>query len=924
MADTTEIINTPDSSADYNLVNIEQSNINESLLANDIRVAIDEFCDIIVGSSIFNTNVNQKGIKSMLVAFFEDLYITEPADVLNYIGQKPSGKLINTIFQKYGIDDKYTKEYPALLKTKTAYMLNNLTATKGSIETFKYFNDILSEFYKDINFYKVVVDVKNIGNRYDTSRILYKYYATDNVLNSKYLNEDGKTYPVPSSINDDDIELKYYVSYNKVTNKIEYSIKVVPIDEPSYYNFIEKRMFTEQERAIAKDEYEKKIYSSNIYLKFDTMDESEPPIIIPRGQSTYVYKKLAFDTSAIVEYNNVELISCFYDNPSYYDLTSKNQLLGQLDHKIECQITPFITPARDNIKAKVRYVIDFGKAHPYDIIFALNKTSSRAPNGTWVYNYLTLKEGQTKFDTGDIELTAEELKYEANDHQKTRTYNDLVFRLEPILINDPKNIQTEVNSSILLSRKYLMSKIDFFDQDVDNLYKRNVFPIVTNVIHMQLGSSVTIDNTKMHPDLIRMYGMTYLNDNKVMKFMINNEIYKLDIQDYVDVLSYLKMKQLKITTGSDFVNANPLDYYYQYKLPIDKLKDIYDLHLYYMGMPLQKSYVQEFNSMFNELLFTKNQQVVPTILKMDDFIKHFKGTAPTSLKQLYTDIDASFPIGVIFAEGRDQNLQLINTINKIKTQYSIADENVDEFFKILSTISIEDSLTTNSIYDSIKSKFSIKYPRLVANIESVKTVDEIIELYLYNYKVALEYVSKMDNLVEYFINDLYQLYIQSTAFKKRFFTPVLNLFEQYFFKAEQIYRSEQGLSELIKDKTNSLLTDDDFAIQVHREKVYSIVFKREKFEIMVEHKQIDNKIKTELNDKFDIEVIDNTNTVKSTYNQNSSKWNEYYYNQDLNVWEDLIYDSVLKYWYVLRVDPVYEVQSKWKYDPIFKTLTKIE
>ena len=130
------------------------------------------------------------------------------------------------------------------------------------------------------------------------------------------------------------------------------------------------------------------------------MDESEPPIIIPRGQSTYVYKKLAFDTSAIVEYNNVELISCFYDNPSYYDLTSKNQLLGQLDHKIECQITPFITPARDTIKAKVRYVIDFGKAHPYDIIFALNKTSSRAPNGTWVYNYLTLKEGQTKFDTG--------------------------------------------------------------------------------------------------------------------------------------------------------------------------------------------------------------------------------------------------------------------------------------------------------------------------------------------------------------------------------------------------------------------------------------------------------------------------------------------------------------------------------------------
>jgi len=40
----------------------------------------------------------------------------------------------------------------------------------------------------------------------------------------------------------------------------------------------------------------------------------------------------------------------------------------------------------------------------------------------------------------------------------------------------------------------------------------------------------------------------------------------------------------------------------------------------------------------------------------------------------------------------------------------------------------------NSLTDEeIKSKFNIKYPRLVAQITSIKTIDEIVELYLYNY-----------------------------------------------------------------------------------------------------------------------------------------------------------------------------------------------
>ena len=828
-----EIVQT--SSTSYDLVNIEQSNINASLLASDISNAIDEYCDIIVNTPIFSANANKDGIKSMLTSFFKDLYVTEPEDVLNYIGQKPSNKLINTLFERYGIKTKYIKNYPELLKTKTAYLLDTLTSTKGSVETFTYFNDILSEFYKDINFYKVVVDVKEKGNRYDTTTVLYKYFATKGVLNKKYANADG-TYPSPNSIMDEDIELKFFISYNKLTNIVEYDVRLFdPHDE-------------------------------DIYIKFDTMAYDAEPIKIARGETKYIYKKLAFDTSAIKEYNKPEIISIYYNNPSYYDLTSESQMYGQKDTKIDAQILTYVTTyGQEN---KVRYVIDFGKAQPYDVKFAVNKLSSKKSDGNWNYNYITLKKGETRYDTGEIVLAADELEYEANDKQQTRSYNDLVFRLEPILINNPDNIETEVNSAVMLSRKFLMSKIDFFDQDVDNLYKRNVFPIYTNVIHMQLGASVAIDNTKMHPDLIRMYGMTYLNNNQVMKFVINNHSYKLHIQDYVDVLSFLKFKQLEITTGKRYENKDSVPYYYQYKLPFDKLKDIYDLHLYYMGMPAKYAYYEEFKTRFNNLLFTKNQQVIPTVKSMDDFAKYLKGTSPASLDELYNMIENNFPLSVNFADGRDQNLQLMNVINQMRYVYQV--ETLDEFFDILSKKSITDTLTTVSVYDTITSKFSIKYPRLVADIENIKTVDEIIEIYLYNYKVALEYSSKMDNLVEYFINDLYQLYIQSTAFKKRFFEPVLNLFEQYFFKAEQIYRSEQAVSELVKDKTNMILTDDYNGVQVNKDRVYSVAKPYDKAAIKAFTKQI-NKI--DCKDKFTIDIINSTTKeIKYQYNEERDLW----------------------------------------------------
>jgi len=835
--------------------NIAQSNIDDSLLASELKLAIAEYCDIIVNTPIFVDNQNKDGIKELLKDFFNDLYVTEPSDVLNYVGQKPSNKLLTSIFTRYGIESEYIKEYPELLKSKTAYLLNSLVESKGSIKTYEYLNNILSEFYKDINFYKVVIDLKTKGNRYDNAFVLFQYFGSslnNPIEKPSYLTENGIRLS-PSAIYDTDIELKFFINYNMQTNNIEYDI----------------RLFDPQPH--------------DIFLKFNTMKITDNPILIPKGETKVIYKQLAFDTSAIKEYEKAKAISVYYNNASYYDMQNEADLNGKKDITIQYTISALIydpvvstDPELNDPNYNVQYIIDFGKKHPFEIKIALDKTSVlNKTNNTWDYNYEILKMGETKIVTGKIALTLEELEFEANGNQQSRSEDDLIYRLEPLLINDPNNILNEVNSGDLFSRKFLMNKIDFFDQDVNNAFKKNVFPVTTNLIHIQLGSSVVIDNTKMHPDIVRMYGMTYLNNGHVMKFNINNNIFKLNIQDYVDVLSFLKYKQIELTTGKRFVNENIPSHFYQYKLPPNKLKEIYDLHLYYQNMPQSHKYLKEFKFRFNELLFSENQKYIPKIKNMEDFVLYLKGNAPETLDQLFIKINEEFLPGKVFIDGIDQNQKLLEIIFKIQNNYEL--KTIDEFIDILSTIEITDSQTVVSVYDMIRSKFNIKYPRMVALIEAIDNVDDIIEIYLYNYKVALEYASKMDNLVEYFINDIYQLYIQSTVFTKRFFNPVIELFEQYFFKAEQVYKSEQNLSEVVRDKTNVVTNDDNASILVSKDKVYSIIFKRDKQAISILCEQINNNgQKLEIEDNFKIEVFKPNSEVgqepilKSSYIQDKN------------------------------------------------------
>ena len=65
---------------------------------------------------------------------------------------------------------------------------------------------------------------------------------------------------------------------------------------------------------------------------------SVTPILIPRGQTSKIYNKLAFDTSAIKEYDKPKIISVYYNNASYYDLTTLSQLTGQKDSQINYNI----------------------------------------------------------------------------------------------------------------------------------------------------------------------------------------------------------------------------------------------------------------------------------------------------------------------------------------------------------------------------------------------------------------------------------------------------------------------------------------------------------------------------------------------------------------------------------------------------------
>jgi len=801
---------------------IAVSSNDDSILTQEMRINIDEYSQLIIDTSIFNTHNNKEDLKQLFIHFLTDLYINEPEEVLNYLGQKPSIKLINNIFLQYGIDETTIKNYPEILKTKTAFLLNTLFETKGSIKTYDLFNSILKEFYKDLNFYSVVVDEKPQYNKYEIVTLKYIYYMMDNDLLDKYKDTNTNLFPTPESIYDQDIEFKIFTNINKIYNTVTFDIRLF---KPALYD---------------------------IHFKYDKYDKD---LIIPRGETNLVVTKRAFDTTSISKYNNPYIKQLYYisDNSfepnEFYNLEDNYNVDELIDNKIEYNIR--IEVNEEDLK--VKYTIDFGQP----LLFKTLLNIDLIPDTQYI-------EANEKIFIIEFNVTEDDLKDENDPTKNIRNPNTLEFRLEPVLINNPNNIIKDISPGELTSYKYLMNRYDFYDYDVDNIQRKNIFPIQTNNIYIQFGASVAIDEMKLYPDLVRAFAMTYLQD-KVLKFNIDGYIVKLEIKDYMNILMYIKLRQVWLTSGWEYVkNIFPSDApnFYSFQLHKSKLDEIFSLLMYYQDMQIKREEFKEFRLRYNRLMFTSDQMIIPSIFNMKEYRDYLYGNLPNDLDTFFNNIYNDFPININWVEGVDQNASFIKYLEFIRKEKQPKD--VYDLLEIIKTVPTEDSNTQLSLYDITKSKYSEKYPRLIQKIDSLNSIDDIMELYLDNYKRATEEVQKMDPLIGYFINDTFQRFLMGTVFTERFFTPVLELFQQYFFKAEQGYSKSSYTEEKIKNKMNSVGLFDIINLDVDHDLEYSIIKELDVSSVFVNNEQIDT---IKYKDNFEIEITDEDTNEKTIYTE---------------------------------------------------------
>ena len=655
------------------LIETTPSNMMDSQDTKILKQSLREYANIICNTSIFNQNNNTQELSNLFYNILEDLYITEPEEVLNFLNQKPSKQLLNNLFSAFGISDKLNKRYPDILKTKTAYLLSQLFEVKGSNEVFNLLNSIVEEFYNNLNFYNIQIEQRKFISKYETVTVEKKYY----------LNINGKIDPLyniqdidAAQFRDEEIGTHLYTKLDVDNKEVTYTIK-----------FFEKLKF-------------------NVAMKLDWTKE----FTIPKDSTEFSITIKAFDI-----YNKTE-----------------------------------------------------------------------------------------------------------------RSKDEIFYALHPVLINDHNNILSEINPSDLRTPKYLMNKLDYFNKDITNSNKSNVFPIITNVLYIQFSSVEAIDAMQYLPDLVRMFAMTDMQ-NEVFTFAINGSVAKMNIQDYMDMLMYLKLKELEIkNSGWTWSTPNTWDFA-NFTFPYSKRDDIYRLIHYYKNMKHDHDQFTKFKLDYSKLYGSIDQRRSTKIFNMSQFREYLSGNIPETFPDFFIKLEEFYPLGIDIITGKDQNKLLIEHVQYLYDTYKPT--TIPDLFNIIVVQDKEYLGLNNSLYDMLKTSFSDRFPRIVQKIDALDKPEQFVEILLDNYKRMLIQVVKRDNLCTYFINDTFQRFLLASTFKQYFFNPIIDLFNQYFFKAEQSYQNSDAVVSIIRDKMQMITCGVDASYEVVCEGYFSEISMKDYYPI---------------------------------------------------------------------------------------------
>jgi len=692
---------------------------------------LEEYVDILMSTSIFNENNNIPDIKELLLNVLQDLYINEPEDVINYLSKRPSAKLMDIIFSNYGIDEYTNSNYPSVLKNKTCNYLSQLFEYKGSNVIYSLLNDIVRDFYQEINFYNVRVHNKEHRSFYEDATCNTIYYLDSNNENIN-----------PSVTYDESIEFKLFIKINANENEIIYRVK-----------FFEPLI-------------------QDVLMRIDYYDED---IICHQGQEDITIKFYANSVSD--NYKNPQVEYLYYINDDLTMLDTYNEEAKEIGerHFIDSSIVPKITFTVDDKKSQVIYLVEFINPPTHKCLMKISNVE------------------QVVIETGEINKRF--VINVDNIYNLNSDVNDLTYVLYPILINDPSNILTEIEPTELSNNKYLMTSQDYLNFDYSS--PKNVFPIETNILLIQFNTTHSMDTMKYYPDLIRMYSMTYMQNTPVT-FSIYGTSATMPMSDYMDILMYMKLRELKINNNWSWETKHLMNFT-SFTYPVSDLPEIKDLIALYRDLKQDHTQFTNFKLRYQKLLGKSTQLKQTKISNLNEFYSYFAGNLPLTFESFFQALEEYYPLNTNFLLGVDQNKLIIEKISDLFSAGNF--ETVEEFMTYLYSQPLYENI---NLYEAVKMTYTSKYPRIIKKINDLTETSQFISVLLDNYKRMTLQIN--DDLIQYFIQDTFQRFLLAGSFKEAFFEDTLRLFTKYFFKAELTYQHKGMDPIIIKDKMHYITT----------------------------------------------------------------------------------------------------------------------
>jgi hypothetical protein len=416
-----------------------------------------------------------------------------------------------------------------------------------------------------------------------------------------------------------------------------------------------------------------------------------------------------------------------------------------------------------------------------------------------------------------------EVSYAYNIESDQRSPANIRYELDPILINNKAKQIYELDASDLRTNKYLMIHEDYFDTNYLNSIPKNVFPINTNVLYIQFDASEAFDSMELYPDLIRMYGMTSLQFNKI-PFQFDDVTVNMTLSDYVDTLVILKLKEVGFDGDDIFKHVGIIDTYTMSVVDLDKLNEISNCIELYKDMGHSREQFDKFRSSFDKLkTYNSNKTEKLSTLIYKVFNKNEIDDAflrDSIIKVVYEVFDYD-----IIEKNNS------NTVNKLIKDVTIE---IDRIINIYSPTTMKEfigyleeheqkiiNLNDATLFNKLEGKLIGKYPRLFQKIMGLKSFDsnkslelqtkegynpeKYVELFILNFQIFTTNIINEHIYIHYFVADLFSRFIQGGSFQREFFDPVMNMFQQYFTKAEQSYQNRASVNDIFKNKLQQII-----------------------------------------------------------------------------------------------------------------------